>query len=182
MSENNAKVADWLARVPELNKGKNPGMDPAAAAKLCDEILAAGEAGVVALIDTLNETDDGRDWKTRLLLRTLVSQVGAPDRAADRAKLEAACALQLIGDRPSAVKTFLAMQLQYFAGPKSITALTVPLTAPDPALIDAVAAALVAVGPAAEPSLRFALDTADGHTRTAIEHALTQIKRAAPVG
>jgi hypothetical protein len=57
-------LSDILNKIPELNKGKTPGMDPAEAAKVFDAMLAGGATTIQELIAALNDVDDGSDWRS----------------------------------------------------------------------------------------------------------------------
>ena len=66
MPEEAIKKSPYLDRVPQLRNRKWSGMDPGEAAKVVGEILKAGKAAVLELIDGLREVDNGTDWKERL--------------------------------------------------------------------------------------------------------------------
>jgi len=109
--ESAAKI--WLDRIPNLEDGRrNPGLDPTVAAKLFDDILAEGEDAIVNVIDSLGESDNGKDWKTRLLLHGLLIHTGAKDREKGRERLELVYAKSLGDERADSAKTFVAMQCQ----------------------------------------------------------------------
>ena len=176
MPDKDTQKNPWLERVPNLEGGKRfPSIKPDDDPKLFDELLAGGKEAVVGIIDTLKEVDNGKDWKARFLLSALATQTGAPDKKEARSKVEAIFASELQADRPAGVKTFLAMQLGWFAGPTSVAALASQLAAEDVALVDAAAAALTAIGKPAAPALSKAKGMAGGHGKAAIEHALKQI-------
>lgn len=173
-------VQSWLDRLPPLEEGRRrPGVDPELAAKLFEEILAAGPDGVVALIDTLNETDDGRDWKTRLILHGLVTHTRGPGKTELRLALEKVLAGELGANRPAAIRTFLARELGWLAGEASREALAEQLSSVDPDLVDAATASLIQIGAAAHETLEARREQVDVHARRAIDHALAEIERRA---
>ncbi|MFT5524185.1 MAG: hypothetical protein ACI9HK_002136 [Pirellulaceae bacterium] len=167
----------WLERIPKLEDGRrNPGLDPAAAAKLFDDLLKQGESAINSVIGSLGDIDNGKDWKTRLLLHGLVIHTGAQDRQKDRARLEQFYAAALLDERSAATKTFLAMQLQWFATGPAVPALAAQLASDDIQLVNAAAAALTAIGEPAVEALKRAQSKAAGPAKTAIDHALKQIR------
>lgn len=162
----------YLSRIPELVKGRRfPSMPPEVADEMLAELLAKPNAVTIAIIDTLSEIDDGSDWKSRFLLKALVSQ----SQDASRAKVQQAFTEALNTDRPASVKTFLVMQLQWIADKDAIDVLTAQLDSDDAALVDAVAATLTAIGKPATKALKQANKNAKGHAKVAIAHALKQI-------
>ena len=163
----------WFHRTPELERGSRfPSLAPEKAEKLFDEILGAGEPAISGIIDGLNEVDDGKDWKARFVLGALASYVGSAGREERRKSLEQAFIKALQGDRPAPVKTFLVMQLQWFAGAASAAAIAAQLGSDSNPLIDASVATLVAIGDPGREALGGARKKAVGHALTAIEHAL----------
>lgn len=162
----------YLSRIPELVKGRRfPSMPPEVADEMLAELLAKPNAVTIAIIDTLSEIDDGSDWKSRFLLKALVSQ----SQDASRAKVQQAFTEALNTDRPASVKTFLVMQLQWIADKDAIDVLTAQLNSDDAALVDAAAATLTAIGKPATKALKQANKNAKGHAKVAIAHALKQI-------
>ena len=162
----------YLSRIPELVKGRRfPSMPPEVADEMLAELLAKPNAVTIAIIDTLSEIDDGSDWKSRFLLKALVSQ----SQDASRAKVQQAFTEALNSDRPARVKTFLVMQLQWIADKDAIDVLTAQLDSDDAALVDAAAATLTAIGKPATKALKQANKNAKGHAKVAIAHALKQI-------
>ena len=163
----------WLDRVPALEEGRRfPSMPPDAAAKLFDELLAGGPSEIRGIIDTLGETDDGKDWRTRFVLHALASHTGDPERAGDRRKLEAIYAAALAKPLPTGAKTFLCRQLQHFAGAASVPALADQIGSPDPMLSSAALAALTAIG---QPAVKALAAARPRDESGAVAHALQQI-------
>ncbi|MFT5121430.1 MAG: hypothetical protein ACI97B_000053 [Verrucomicrobiales bacterium] len=177
MPETETKPNAWLARLPELDGGRSPAVPNADADQLFDDILAAGKDGVRSIIAALNDVDDGADWKARYTLRGLASHTGTPERKADRKQLEAIYAGALSDDRADSVKTFLVMQLQYFAGADSVSAVAAQLKSEDPILIAAAAATLTAIGQPAAKAMKDLQSDVGERARAAIDHALMQISR-----
>ncbi len=168
----------WLQRVPELEQNRlRPGMDPVKAEVLFSDILAAGESAVLSLIDSLNPVDDGKDWKARHLLHGLVTFASKPSQAEQRKTLEAIYSTQIQTERPSEVKTFIVMQLQWMATKDSCSALAEQLSSVDPQLIDAASRALVQIGSASVQCLMEQREKVDVHGRLAIDHAMKQIQK-----
>lgn len=174
MPDNETPNNPWLKRIPELEGGRRfPSLAPDKATQLFGELLSADKKEIVSIIDALNEIDDGKDWKARFVLGALASHVGAADRKNDRAKLESilAGAVQQ-ADRPASVKTFLVMQLHWFAGAAAAPAIASQLGDQSPGLVDAAVAALAAIGDPGAQALKEAQGKAKGHARVAIDHAL----------
>ena len=177
MPDNDKAITNrWLHQIPELDRGRRfPSLAPDQSRKLFDELLAAGDDEITGIIDTLGEVDDGKDWKARFVLGALASYVGAPDRKADQKKLEQVYAKALQADRPAGVKTFVAMQLQWFGTASSVQVLADQLSSKDRQLVDASAASLCAIGKPAIAGLKAAREKVDEDARAVIDHALAQI-------
>ncbi len=75
------------------------------------------------------------------------------------------------------MKTFLVMQLQYFAGKGSVGPVAEQLRSDDPMLIAAAAATLTAIGPSASKAMKALHGKVGERARGAIDHALMQIAR-----
>lgn len=165
-----------LARLPELEDGvRFPAIDPALTAELCAALVAAAPASIAALAGRLNAVDDGSDWKVRFLLHALATRVAAPGRDADRASFLRACEALLDDAHPPHVQAFIASQVQLAGDASVLPSLASRLNHADGRLVDAAASAMVAIGEAAAPFLREAVDGSPEHSRRAIENALAQL-------
>lgn len=165
----------FVERVPALTGSKWGGMPNEEARRLVDDILKGGRAAIDGLIAGLREVDDGSDWAERLLLHMLVTQTSVPERKREQTLVGGALLEALRGERPAAVKTFLVQQMRLFADESALPRLASQLADEDPALVDAVCATMVSIGPAAREPLRTAAGQAGEHGRQAIEHALDQL-------
>ena len=178
MPDNESEQNPWLQWIPELDDGRRfPSLDPDKAEELFGELLAAGKGATLGIIGCLREVDDGKDWKARFVLGALASHVSGPGRDQERRDLESWFAGELAGERSAGVKTFLAMQMQWFAGAAAVPALAAQIGSPDAGLRDAAAAALTAIGSSAVPALRDARDKVGGDASVTVDHALAQIAR-----
>ena len=150
-----------------VRSGKLTGPKWADAEKIYDEILAGGRDAVLAVVDMLKETDDGKDYKARYALHGLAVHVCRKKRDERRARLVEALASQLGGDRPKAIRRVLVRQLQTVGDDRAEPALGKLLLHED--LCEPAAQALLAIGRApAARQLRRALPQAKGKCRLTI--------------
>jgi len=174
-----SQASDFTDRVPDLLDGRSfRSLDPDDAAGLLDDLWQAGDAGVAALVDALDEQEGSGDWKARFLLHALANQAGdkeAVDQDRRQALTRQLTAMALEPERPPGVRTFLLHRLQWLAGDDQAEALAPLVGDPAADVRDAAAAVLTAIGPAAAGPLRSQLDDAGPGTRQAIEHALLQM-------
>lgn len=177
MAETNEEIkrSPFVERVPELTGAKWGGMPREEARRLVDDILKDGKVAVGGVLAGLREVDDGSDWKERLLVHMLVTQTSVPEREKEQALVGAVMLETLEEDRPAPVKAFLVQQLRLFADEAALPRLAPLLEDGDAALVDAVCATMVSIGPGARESLRAALAKAGEQGRKAIEHALDQL-------
>lgn len=168
-------IDQLLKQIPDLDQSKMPAVDPQQAARLFDDLLAGGGSNIVALVDALQETDDGTDYRVRFCLHNLAKVVAGEGRSAQRDVFVRTLVSQLGGERPAAIQTFLVQQLQWIGGKSELRPLAALLEHADGQLFDAALAAMVVNGSDAEPLLRKALGSASPTRRGAIENALTQI-------
>ena len=167
----------WLKQVPELQDGKRfPSMPPAEAAKLFDDFVAGGKEAVLTVIDEIGEVDDGKDWKSRFVLKAAATHVNGKDRQADARKLEKIYADELTDKRSVGARTFLVMQLECFGTEACTKAVAEQLKTEDDILIAAAARTLTAIGKPAEKALRKVHGQVSGKAQDAIDHALKQIE------
>lgn len=169
------KRSPFVERVPKLENSKWAGMPPAEGAKLVTDILAGGKPAVAGIVDGLQEVDDGSDWKERLLIHQLATQTSVPERAKERGMLADVLIAQSRSDRPATVRSFLLQQLRFIADASHNSRLAPLLEDEDPLVLDAVTAVMVSVGEESRKPLEKAMDGADGHAKTAIQHALRQL-------
>lgn len=174
-----SQASDFTDRIPDLVDGRSfHSLDPDDAAGLLDDLWQAGEAGVTALVDSLDEHESTDDWKARFLLHAMANQAGDAESVANeqrQALIRRFTAMALEQDRPAGVRAFLLRRLQWLAGDGQAQALAPLVGDPAADVRDAAAAVLTAIGPAAVAPLRSQLDDAGPGARQAIEHALRQI-------
>ncbi len=152
-----------------------PPIEPRLSSELIQALLQGGKDAIRGLIDTLREVDNGSDWKTRFLVTTLVSAVGAPGQDPQRQMLAAVLLDEAAGARPEPVRTFLLARLRLIAGTDAVAKLIALLAADNPQLSDAAAAVLVSIGNPAKEPLAEALKAAQGRRKQVMENALAQI-------
>ncbi len=171
------KLVDQMPE-PDPGKGKLTGPKWADAEKVYDPILAGGRDAVLAVIDMLQETDDGKDQKARYALHGLGVYVCRKGNEEHRATVIAALVSRLGGDRPKAIRRFLVRQLQTVGDGRAADALGKLLLDED--LCEPAAQALVAIDPAAAArQLRRALPEARGKCRLTIVQGLGVVGDAA---
>lgn len=169
------EINSLLSRLPELQGGKMPPVDPVLTAELVPTLLKGGKDAITALLNALHEVDNGSDWKARFLLQTLTIAVGTAEQAAQRQLLATVLLDEAAGARPPSVRTFLLHRLRLIAGADAVARL-VPLLASDhPPLGDAAAAVLVSIGAPSKAPLAAALTAAQGRPQEVITNALAQI-------
>jgi hypothetical protein len=176
MTETETKTAALFARLPELQDGKLPPIDPNLTTELVRTVLAGGKEAIVGLIDALREVDNGGDWKARFLLQALVIAVGPAAQVAPRGMLTAILLDEAAGTRPAAVRTFLLARLRLLADPAAVAKLVALLASDNPQLTDAAAAVLVSIGTPSKEPLAEALKAAQGRQQEVIKNALAQIR------
>jgi hypothetical protein len=175
MPDRITEIESLLRRLPDLEKGKMPAVDPGLAEKLLERLLKGGEGLVRDLASRIDEVDSGKDWKARFLLHRLTMLVGAPDRAAQRGMLAGLLLEESIGGRPAGVRVFLLSQLRLVADGTAVPKVVVLLGANESEIVDAAALVLVSIGVDALPPLRKALAGAQGPQRDAIGNAIAQM-------
>jgi hypothetical protein len=176
MSETATKTNPLLERLPELEGGKMPPIDPKLAAELVQATLAGGKEAIIALIDQLKEVDNGSDWKARFLLQALIVSVGTPAQDPQRQMLATVLLDEAAGTRPPSVRTFLLARLRLIAGGDMVAKLVPLAAAQDAQFADAAATVLVSIGAPAKEPLANALKTAQGRPKDVLANALAQIR------
>ena len=175
MPEKTVTKSPFVDRVPDLRNKKWGGMKNKESEAIVSELLKAGKPAVQQIIDGLQEVDNGSDWKERLLLHVLVTDVSVPGRKKERGMLAATLVEAASGDRPAPVRAFLVQQVRLIADESAAPKLVPLLRDKSPLVVDAAAATMVSIGSGAENSLKKAMAGAKGHAKTAIEHALNQL-------
>lgn len=171
-------VAELVDRVPPLDQGGTlTGPSWTDMRAILDPLLQNAPKSIVAVIDLLQEVDDGKDYKARYVLHALAHDVGAPSREAQRTLVADALASQLNGDRPKSVQGYLLRQLQVCGGPGQAPAIGRLLS--DPANYEYAAQALLAIGDAAQ--FRQALPSLSGPPRLTAVQALGVLRDAESV-
>ena len=165
----------FVDRVPELTNKKWGGMRPGDAETLMDDILKAGPPAVQQLVMSLQEVDNGSDWKERFLIHSLVTHVCDPGRRGKRKQVAEGLLESATGDCLPPVQAFVLQQARLVVDASSIKRVAAFLESDVVEVIDAAAACLVTIGAAAKPFLEKAVRTAKGHKQIAVEHALRQI-------
>ena len=165
-----------LSRLPELQEGKMPPVEPKLTDELVQAVLGGGQEAIVGLIDALREVDNGSDWKVRFMLQALVIAVGTAAQAPHKRKLAEIMLDEAAGIRPAPIRTFLLARLRLLAGCDELPRLIALLTAEDPQLSDAAATVLVSIGTPSKEPLAEALKAAQGLRKDAIQNALAQIR------
>jgi hypothetical protein len=170
-----ADVAELVARIPALDRqGKFDGPTWENAAKICDALLAGGEAALSSLFGMIADVDDGKDYKARTIVHVLAVYVCRPGKEEARALVSRALAAALGGALPKGARGFFARQLQVCGLKEAGPALGKLLL--DPELHEFAAQALTAIG-AVEP-LREALPRASGRPLATIVQALGVLRDA----
>ena len=72
-----------LTQFPDPKGGKMPPTDADLVNDLGHDLIQAGRAAVTALVASLEEVDDGSDWKSRFLLNALAIHVGEAGHAVE---------------------------------------------------------------------------------------------------
>ncbi|NIP98088.1 MAG: HEAT repeat domain-containing protein [Akkermansiaceae bacterium] len=175
MPEKTVEKSPFLERVPELQNRKWGGMAIEDGEALVNDLVRAGKPAVQALIDGLQEVDDGTDWKERLVIHQLVTQCSAPKRVKERSMLAGVLIEAARSDRPALVRTFLLQQLRLFAEASVAPRLAPLLRDENPRVLDAVTAAMVSMGEGVRKVLEDAMGEAEGHAKVVIRHALNQM-------
>jgi len=165
------KIAELVDQVPALDKrGTFTGTTWEENLPIFDGVLAAGRAGVTAVVAMLKEIDDGVDYKARYVLHGIAQYVGRPGKDAARALFIDALASQLGGELSKGAQGYVARQLQVVGSKDSAPALGKLLA--DPELCEYAAQALLAIRAAAVEQFRKALPDLKGGPRLTVLQAL----------
>lgn len=160
---------------------KFTGPDPAAAERICAQILAGGRGSVVELIRLIRDPGDPGfiDYKAEYLLHCLVLVAGRPGNNDHRKLLVETLASQLSNDRiPRQIRGFLIRELQWIGDKGAIEAIA-PLLRDEELCQDAVLA-WVALGGSSQPG-QTALDHAQGRNRLSLVQCLAALQNAESV-
>lgn len=165
------KIAELVDQVPALDKrGTFTGTTWEENLPIFDGVLAAGRAGVTAVVAMLKEIDDGVDYKARYVLHGIAQYVGRPGKDAARALFIDALASQLGGELSKGAQGYVARQLQVVGSKDSAPALGKLLA--DPELCEFAAQALLAIRAGAVEQFRKALPDLKGSLRLTVLQAL----------
>lgn len=164
------QTSELLDQIPDLVDGKVEGPEWSQAESIYARILQQGRDGIVAIIDRLNEVDDGRDYKARYTLHGIAAYVSRDGLNAQRRVLLDTFSRELRAGRPKPIKAFLIRQLQV-VGDAGVTK-TLGDFLVDETLGEPAAQALLSIGHASASQFHVALDKAEGQTRLTIVHAL----------
>jgi HEAT repeat protein len=163
------ELQSLVDRMPEPDsRGILSNVDRDAVLRALGEIHAAGKESIAALVEKLVEPGKGDDNKARYALHGLALYVcglgNRPHNNDERQAFAKALAATLDTDRPSAVKEFVLRELQVCGGREVVESIGKHLA--EPALSDAAAAALVAIGgDTAAVEFRRLLSSAQGRMR-----------------
>lgn len=175
MPDSKTERSPFVGKVPALRNKKWGGMENEEAAAIVAEILKGGKPALRQLVDGLQEIDDGSDWQERLLIDMVVGAVSPAERAGERGQVVATLVEAALEDRPASVTSFLLHELRLVADASVAPQLVPLLRSGDRLVADAAAVVMVSIGAEAEGALKKAQEGAEGHARTAIQHALHQI-------
>jgi len=164
-----------LATLPEPKEGRMPPIDADLVNDLGHDLIDGDRDAITALVASLKEVDDGRDWKSRFALNALAIHVGEPGHDPQKQAFIDSCLAELDGNHPAAVKTFVVSQLRLVAGRQDVPKLLPLISSDDPQIADAAAAVLASIGAPAKAPLEKALGTAKDRQKDLIRHALLQI-------
>ncbi len=162
---------------------KFTGPDPETVAKICAQIVAAGQAGVVELIGLIREpgSPEFKNYKAEYLLHCLVLYAGHPSRQTERKLVAGALASQLgNGQLPKTVRGLLVRELQWVGDQDVATEIGKLLD--DEELCQYAVAALAVIGGSAGALLRAALPKAKGRNRLFLVQNLGVLKDVASIG
>jgi HEAT repeat protein len=172
-------VKELISQMPPLEGGwiKPTSWEGTLAA--CNTALETPKESVIAIIAAFGDVDNGKDYKARLLLRSVVTVAGNPE---NKGKLEAVVdgiASQLSGNRVKQVKAALIRELRFCGTPSASKAIAPFLT--DEELCEDAANALRSIGEGSGAILLAALAAATGKCKTQIIHALAALQEKAAV-
>lgn len=177
MPKEKIDVAALVSQVPNADRpdhaSKFTGPSWNKMESITEPIIAAGPAGVQALVDLLvnPEARGFVDYKARYVLHAMALRAAGGERNPLNALLTRVLVKNLAdGKKASAVKGYLIRQLQVAGGEKVINAIAPFLL--DEALCEDATQALLAIGPAAAKAIRSALPNAAVGNRLTIVQAL----------
>jgi len=150
--------------------GKFTGPSWEDAVNIVGPILEGGKEAIVAVIDMLQEVDDGKDYKARYVLHVIAQYCCRADKQEQQDMAMGALCSQVGGDRPKQIQKFLLQQLQVCGDKRVAGPIGKLLTDED--VCDEAALALLAIGGAAAvEQFRGALTKAKGKARlTAVQN------------
>lgn len=163
----------------EVVGSKFTGPAPAAAAKLCEAVLAGGRESLVELIELIRDPADLEfmNYKAEYLVHILAVHVGRAGRETQRSLFTGVLAAQAGNEKLAApVRAFLVRELRLIGGADAVKALGNLLS--DETLCEHAAAALVSIEDGAGESFRKALPKATGRNRLILVQSLGAIRDA----
>jgi len=187
MPTSTANVAEWIEQLPEPDRPGQAstftGPPPEEAARLCERVVAAGPAGVNALIGLIREPGEPefKSYKAAYLLHGVAIHVGAPGKEAQREMFATSLAAHLGSSTLSKpVQRLLIRELQVAGSREAVAALGKVLL--DEALGPDAAMALAAIGgEEAAAQLGRSLPKATGAIRLAIAQQLGVLRHIGSV-
>jgi HEAT repeat protein len=138
-----------------------------------DDILATGEDGVTALIDLVNEVDDGSDVQARYALHALSLYTAKEGKTDQRAPVMAAVTKAVGSDRPKPIREHLIHELRRFGDKQAVPTLAAQLG--DDKLCDAAVLALVAIKDGGPEALEKAVGGATGRRKLSMVHGIAAL-------
>jgi HEAT repeat protein len=165
------------AKPEKVVGSKFDGPDPAAAGKLCEQMLAGGRESLIELISLIRDpaAEDFKNYKAEYLVRCLTVYVGRPDQAGQRRWFIDTLAAQAGNAQvPLYTRGFLVRELQWIGDGEAVPALGKLLH--DEALCDDAARALISIGTGAGEQFRAALPQAKGRGRLVAIQSLGAIR------
>ena len=167
MATKSSTLAELINRLPDPDEqGLLSSIDKETVDGVVSEINEGGQKSISGLVDMIVEPGGGDDVKPRYALHCLAVQMCKPDEEKSRRVFTETLAMQLGGDKPKAVQTYLIQQLQVAGGKEVVPALGKMLS--DEELYEPAAQALVAIGDGAAEQLRNTLSKVKGKMKLTI--------------
>ena len=187
----NTNIADLVNRMPPLDEpttnkdgkketrdaGKLTGPAWPAAAAIIDPILAAGPAGITALLDLIKELDNGEDYQARYTMHALCIYCCRPDKSEQRNVLVTTLIEQLGSNRPKPTLGLILRELRDIGDARIVPAAGKLLL--DEQLSADALAAILAIRQGAAEQIRAALPSAKARIRLSLIQALGTLRDTA---
>lgn len=171
------KINHIIAKIPELDQSKMPGVDIHLAKGVFNDLLKGGAGAITELVGMLKDVDDGSDYRVRYCLHNLAKVVATDERKADREMFVGVLREQIVGDIAESNKVFLVQCVQWIGGKQELPMLVDLLEHKNERLFDAALAAITVNGQGAVEYLKKAHSNTAGARKAAIENAIRQIKK-----